>query len=721
MSIVSYAQNYEDVMLWRALRAIPDGFYVDVGANDPVIDSVTFLFYQSGWSGINIEPVPYWLERLQSGRPRDINVGVAVSTERGPLTLFEVPGTGLSTLDPHVAAGYKREGMAVIERTVPVATLEHLLEHHAGDRTIHFLKVDVEGAERAVLQSTALARYRPWIILVEATEPRSPTPNEHLWEDLLTTRGYLFAYSDGLNRFYVANEHADLLSALKTPPNTFDSFIRYAEWQLRESVQQLQVQVDQAKRARDRVVEEQSMKEDAHEALLQEHQALIQRYAQLRQSQEDLEAGFQVFRQRYSDLEQSQKAISLNYQALLQAHAALNKIHFEQGGAHQKMVHNHTELRRQHESLKQEHQRVNQQIAQLSQFNQQLQEIHRQNGQENASLRRRVQDMTQSTSWRITGPLRQIGALLKQQPHDHALRELALDGELRSDPAPLPMPTPEQTVKKAEPVVEDDLAKIHPSTRDDLLLQHIQLHWRLIDRLDETWPEDGETRCALCDFIGPTDAFKAFDTQCQFGGGRLHRIQCPNCDVVFGPRKMLRLNSEELGQEYDWHYRVFKEGDSTEQEVRAFEALNPRREGTYLNYGAGAWSSSVRVLRERGWNVVAYEPTESAQSLPGLVTRRDVLATMRFDGIFSNNVLEHLRYPVQDLRFLAGLLHPGGRMSHATPCFEYLYEYTRFHLFFYLGRSREFLAASSGLRICSFLQDGHFMNAVYEPIDPCTA
>ena len=89
---------------------------------------------------------------------------------------------------------------------------------------------------------------------------------------------------------------------------------------------------------------------------------------------------------------------------------------------------------------------------------------------------------------------------------------------------------------------------------------------------------------------------------------------------------------------------------------------------------------------------------------------------MRFHGIFSNNVLEHLRYPIQDLRFLARLLHPGGRMSHATPCFEYLYEYTRFHLFFYLGRSRQLLASESGLRICSFEQDGHFMNAVYEPI-----
>jgi hypothetical protein len=35
MPFISYAQNYEDVMLWRALRDVEKGFYVDVGAADP--------------------------------------------------------------------------------------------------------------------------------------------------------------------------------------------------------------------------------------------------------------------------------------------------------------------------------------------------------------------------------------------------------------------------------------------------------------------------------------------------------------------------------------------------------------------------------------------------------------------------------------------------------------------------------------------------------------
>ena len=44
----------------------------------------------------------------------------------------------------------------------------------------------------------------------------------------------------------------------------------------------------------------------------------------------------------------------------------------------------------------------------------------------------------------------------------------------------------------------------------------------------------------------------------------------PECDVIFGSSLMMSLSKEELSNEYEWHYRVFSEGDSTEQELRPF-------------------------------------------------------------------------------------------------------------------------------------------------------
>ncbi|MDR3572072.1 MAG: methyltransferase domain-containing protein [Candidatus Pacebacteria bacterium] len=249
------------------------------------------------------------------------------------------------------------------------------------------------------------------------------------------------------------------------------------------------------------------------------------------------------------------------------------------------------------------------------------------------------------------------------------------------------------------------------AVREEILRAQISSQWRVIDECRSLAVPSQSLACPLCGHRAPTEAFKAYSSHCIFGGGRLVRHQCPDCDVIFGPQKMLELTNEELSQEYATHYRVYEEGDSTELEIRAFHALNPRRDGVYLNYGAGAWSKSVGSLRSQGWNVFAYDPHVASPETEFSLDRSS-LSNRKFDGIFSNNVLEHFRYPVNELKDIANHLEQGAKMSHATPCFEYLYEFTRFHLFFFLGRSRMLLARLAGLEVDMFSVDGEFMNIV---------
>lgn len=243
MTYVSYAQNYEDVMLSRALRGIERGFYIDIGAQDPINDSVTNAFYQRGWRGINIEPVEHWYERLVQNRPHDINLQVAVSDHPGRLRLFEVEDTGLSTTDPDFAEQHANAGMRIRECAIECVTLESICDAHVAGE-VHFMKIDCEGAEAAALRGMNLERTRPWIILVEATKPNSQEPAFEEWEPLLTARGYFFAYEDGLNRFYVASEHADLARSFAHPPNVFDRFVRASEAEAHSKLQQVQRDLD---------------------------------------------------------------------------------------------------------------------------------------------------------------------------------------------------------------------------------------------------------------------------------------------------------------------------------------------------------------------------------------------------------------------------------------------------------------------------------------------
>ena len=225
LPLISYAQNDEDVMLWRVFRDAGIGFYVDVGANSPDEHSVTKLFYQQGWRGINIEPLEPWASQLAESRPEDINIAVCASDTDGDVELLDVAETGLSTSDLSMKEQYA-EDFEVSLVTRPCRTLTSILEEHAPE-PIHFMKVDVEGMEYSTLAGCDFTRFRPMVVLVESIAPLTFEPNHHDWEPLLVEQGYDYLYFDGLNRFYSAKEHTENIRPhFQTPPNLFDGFVR---------------------------------------------------------------------------------------------------------------------------------------------------------------------------------------------------------------------------------------------------------------------------------------------------------------------------------------------------------------------------------------------------------------------------------------------------------------------------------------------------------------
>jgi FkbM family methyltransferase len=377
MSFISYAQNREDVLLWRALGHIKNGFYIDVGANEPEQDSVTWAFYQRGWWGINVEPVPGLHRRLQEARPRDINLGVAAGATAAEITLFDLPEVnGWATASAEVAASHRADGHNVVESRVPVRTLNDICaEHVRGD--IHFLKIDVEGFEEEVLRGIDLARWRPWIVVVEATMPNSRETSHARWDPLVSEHGYRFAWFDGLNRYYVADEHAELVAVLAAPPNVFDDFIPS---QLDTAWRQLT--------ELGRLHEAASL--DAYNAKAQ----AAQREAQLAHSHaselKDLAAEAAKVRA------ERESAIAASLTALETANAAIAQLGEATQRAHE------AEL-----ALDTLRQRSAEDEAELAM-------LHAEHARASAwalGLEQRLNATLASTSWRVTGPLRTVGGL----------------------------------------------------------------------------------------------------------------------------------------------------------------------------------------------------------------------------------------------------------------------------------------------------------------------
>ena len=222
---VSYAQRFEDLYLMRCFDASSEGFYIDIGSGHPVYDNTSFAFYLMGWRGITVEPNP-WLARLSRAvRPRDHHVEALVGARPGEATFYLVDEFhGFSTMiEDHARAARAQFGKASQPIAMPVTTLRELCEEHA-PRVFEFLKVDVEGAEQDVLLNGDWQNYRPKVVVVEALAPYTLAPAWPAWEPFIVKHGYRYVWFDSLNRYYLAEEAAELAPCFESAPASFDIF-----------------------------------------------------------------------------------------------------------------------------------------------------------------------------------------------------------------------------------------------------------------------------------------------------------------------------------------------------------------------------------------------------------------------------------------------------------------------------------------------------------------
>ena len=194
-------QEAEDVILYHIFHDFEDIFYIDVGSNDPCWYSVTkFLYDTKNAHGINIEPLEEHATNTNIERQRDINLCLALGDTEKIAEFNVLDGWSTFQKDLLNDVGWYEV------RPIKVTTLEKVCNQYVPEgQKISFLKIDVEGSEKQVLQGADFRKYRPMIIIME-----SGPVGYRLWEDILTGSQYHFAFSYGVNRYYVADECSDL-------------------------------------------------------------------------------------------------------------------------------------------------------------------------------------------------------------------------------------------------------------------------------------------------------------------------------------------------------------------------------------------------------------------------------------------------------------------------------------------------------------------------------
>jgi FkbM family methyltransferase len=188
----------EDELVWESFDRRKDGFFLDVGANDPQKGSQTWLLEQHGWRGILIEPQAEFCERLRLERPRSRVLRAACGAPGHPrqMPLHIADGRGKSSLMKNLVDPSTRY---VKTEMVQMMTLDAVLAE-ADNPRVDFVSIDVEGTQLDVLSGFSLEQHRPALLLLE----------DHL-HDLATHRylkqhGYRLVKRTGFNNWYVPKD-----------------------------------------------------------------------------------------------------------------------------------------------------------------------------------------------------------------------------------------------------------------------------------------------------------------------------------------------------------------------------------------------------------------------------------------------------------------------------------------------------------------------------------
>lgn len=206
----SYSLEGEDRILARLFdtdQTTSHGFYVDVGAHDPMRYSNTYLFYRRGWRGVNIDAYPGSMKLFDKYRCRDTNIesGIGVTAGTMPFYVFNEPA--LNSFSQELSeTRHAADTSYQIEKVIDVAVspLSDVLRGHLPhDSDLpSFLTVDVEGKDLDVLRSNNWSAFRPTYVLAESHGETMEETASGLLSTFMTAVGYVLVAKSVNTVFY---------------------------------------------------------------------------------------------------------------------------------------------------------------------------------------------------------------------------------------------------------------------------------------------------------------------------------------------------------------------------------------------------------------------------------------------------------------------------------------------------------------------------------------
>lgn len=174
---------------------VTDGFFVDVGSGHGTIGSNSKMLERAGWKGLCIDPFPVYME----GRTCQVFKEVVFS-EAGKEMTFRA-AKGLAGLEDTLGAWNTKARQApAVQFTT--TTLDSILMRGNAPPFVHFISLDIEGAEYEALKGFPFDRVRvgAWVI-----EHNNEEPKRSDLKRLLESKGYVRSHTFKQDDFYLPN------------------------------------------------------------------------------------------------------------------------------------------------------------------------------------------------------------------------------------------------------------------------------------------------------------------------------------------------------------------------------------------------------------------------------------------------------------------------------------------------------------------------------------
>lgn len=173
---------------------------------------------------------------------------------------------------------------------------------------------------------------------------------------------------------------------------------------------------------------------------------------------------------------------------------------------------------------------------------------------------------------------------------------------------------------------------------------------------------------------------------------------CPNCHLVFVPRSEL-ISFEKEKERYDAH-----ENDASDTGYFSYlenisKLITPHldQSKTGLDFGCGRTTILADQFQALGLEMDSYD---------AYFLKNELIWDKKYDFIILSEVIEHLRGPRQEMRALARLLNPGGKLFIKTKFLpetkaafdQWFYKRDSTHVQFFDASSMEFLKNYLGMK-----------------------